>query len=70
MVYFRVLPARISDCYEWFLGFFFKFATTYTEESILDACIKSRANPPVDADLLRAAGYSEEEIAEARYVDT
>ena len=62
MVYFRVLPVKISELDEDFMFFFFKFANTYTEESILTNYSKMRAEKEVSEDDLKELGYTDEDI--------
>lgn len=64
MVYFRELPRPLAEVDDWFIGLFFEFATMYTEDSVLQAKVKERAQAkvPPPQDVLRDLGYSDEEI--------
>lgn len=64
MVYFRVLPLPLSEIDGDFSDFFFKFANTYTEESVLRGYQKEEfeKEKSVTADDLRDLGYSDEDI--------
>ena len=64
MVYFRELPLPLSEIDGDFAEVFFRFANTYTEESILHGYMKEEAEKQkaISADDLRDLGYSDEEI--------
>lgn len=64
MVYFRELPQSPGEYSEDALDFFFEFANTYTEKSILDGYTRQRKDEEgrLDADTMRALGYSEKDI--------
>ena len=66
MAYFRELPQPLSETDADFAELFFKFANTYTEESILRGYIKEEAErqKKISADDLRELGYSDEDILE------
>ena len=66
MVYFRELPQPLVEIDGDFAELFFKFANTYTEESILRGYMKEEAErqKKVSADDLRELGYSEKDILE------
>ena len=66
MVYFRELPQPLGEIDGDFAELFFKFANTYTEESILRGYMKEEADrqKKISADDLRELGYSEEDILE------
>lgn len=59
MVYFRELPLPLGEIDDDFLGFFFRFANTYTEDSILRGYIdeESKKQKPVSDDVLAELGY-------------
>ena len=40
MVYFRELPVKLNDIDDDFIELFFRFANTFTEESILNGYLK------------------------------
>lgn len=63
MVYFRELPASLNEYSEDALDFFFEFANTYTEESILNGYLKQKKteSEKVDENLLHELGYSDED---------
>lgn len=63
MVYFRVLPITINDIDDDFTDFFFKFANTYTEESILQGYMKENKEESVTSEIMAELGYSAKEIA-------
>lgn len=67
MVYFRTLPVPINDLTDDFMDFFFKFANTYTEESILHGYVKAQADKEskMTAEQMRELGYTEEDILKA-----
>lgn len=64
MAYLRELPFPLSEAGDDFLDALFKFANTYTEESVLRSFAKAEAEraKKVSADDLRLLGYSDEEI--------
>lgn len=64
MVYFRVLPNPLNELDEDFIYFFFKFANTYTEDSILANYSKSQTEKEkeVSEEDLKELGYSDEDI--------
>lgn len=64
MVYFRELPCSLKNLDDWFLQFFFKFANTYTVESVLNAYIKEKQDKEKKPtkDIMKVLGYSEEDI--------
>lgn len=64
MVYFRQLPLPLAELDDCFVSIFFDFATTYTEDSVLDAKIKekAKAKDKPTADVLLNIGYSDEDI--------
>ncbi len=61
MVYFRELPLPINELDEDFLDIFFRFANTYTEDSILHGYIdeESKKLKAVDDDVLAELGYND-----------
>lgn len=63
MVYFRELPLPINEIDDDFLDFFFKFANTYTEDSILHGYIdeESKKLKEVDDDVLAELGYDDKD---------
>lgn len=65
IMYFRELSCQLSDVDDWFIEYFFKFATTYTEDSILQARVKERVkkDKKMSQDQMRDLGYTEEDIA-------
>ena len=66
MAYFRELPLPLGEIDGDFAEAFFKFANTYTEESVRAGYMKEEAErqKKVSADDLRELGYSDEEILE------
>ena len=64
MAYFRELPLPLSEIDGDFAEAFFRFANTYTTESILHGYMKEEAErkKKISADDLRDLGYSEEDI--------
>ena len=64
MVYFRELPLPLKELDSDFIDFFFKFANTFTEESILRGYIKEEAarEKEVSDDVLKDLGYTDEDI--------
>ena len=66
MAYFRELPQPLGETDADFAEAFFRFANTYTEESILRGYMKEEAErqKKISADDLRELGYSEEDIME------
>lgn len=64
MIYFRELPLPLSEYDNDALGFFFEFANTYTEESILKGyqAQKKRESDNASVEQMRALGYSDEDI--------
>lgn len=67
MVYFRVLPVPLNELSDDFFDFFFKFANTYTEESILQGYLKSQSEKEskMTAEQMRELGYDDEDILKA-----
>jgi hypothetical protein len=65
MVYFRKLPAPITELDPAFIDIFFNFANTYTEESVLYSEVKRRKKreSTPGAGMFRRLGYTEEQIA-------
>lgn len=66
MTFFRVLPEQLRNLSDDFLDFFFIFANTYTESSVLSGYIKETGEKQKEAtaDELRELGYSEKDILE------
>ena len=64
MAYFRELPLPLSEIDGDLAEVLFKFANTYTTESILHGYMKEEAErkKKISADDLRDLGYSEEDI--------
>ena len=64
MVYFRELPVRLNDLDIDFMELFFKFANTFTEESVLSGYLKDEAEKEkeVHDEDLKELGYSDEDI--------
>lgn len=64
MVYFRQLPQPLTEIDDCFMGIFFNFATTFTEDSVLQAKIEERKKEKnaTSAETLRNIGYSDEDI--------
>lgn len=64
MVYFRVLPKPLNDLDDDFIYFFFEFANTYTEDSILTHYCKQQADKEkeVSEEDLKELGYSDEDL--------
>lgn len=63
-MYFRELPLPLREADDDFLDFFFKFANTYTEESILTGFIKNeeKKEREVTDDALKDLGYDDRDI--------
>lgn len=63
MVYFRELPLPLSETDSDFLDFFFKFANTFTENSILRGYIdeESKKTKTVGDDVLADLGYTDKD---------
>ena len=63
MVYFRELPESLKEYSEDALDFFFDFANTYTEESILQGYLRQKKaeSEKADESLLHELGYSDED---------
>lgn len=69
MVYFRALPPQLkNDPDDDFLELFFKFANTFTEESILNGYLKDEMEKEkeIHDDELKDLGYSDEDILNMR----
>ncbi len=64
MVYFRELPVPLAETDDDFWDFFFKFANTYTEESILYGYLKDKEKEDSDVpdEVLRELGYSDKDL--------
>jgi len=64
MVYFRELSLPLSEVDDDFIDLFYKFANTYTEESILNGFLKDEAEKEkeINEDELKDLGYSDEDI--------
>lgn len=64
MAYSRVLPQPINELSDEFIQLFFNFATTYTEESVLEFMLKRRKeeDESLNDDLMKELGYSEEDL--------
>lgn len=64
MVYFRELPLRLNDVDDDLLELFFKFANTFTEESILNGYIRDEREKEkeIQEEELKDLGYSDEDI--------
>lgn len=64
MVYFRELPLRLDDADDDLLELFFKFANTFTEESILNGYLRDEAEKEKEIrdEELKDLGYSDEDI--------
>lgn len=68
MVYFRELPLPLNDADDDLIDMFYRFANTFTEESILNGYIKremEKAKEVHDEDL-KDLGYSDEDILKMR----
>lgn len=63
MVYFRELPLPIKEVDSDFLDLFFRFANTYTEDSILHGYIdeENKKLKAVDDDVLAELGYDDKD---------
>ena len=63
-VYFRTLPLPLNEIDDDYLDFFFMFANTYTEESVLTGYIKSeeKKEKEVADDALKELGYTDKDI--------
>ena len=64
MVYFRELPQPLNDTDIDLLDLFYKFANTFTEESILTGYIKDEIEKEkeIHDEELKDLGYSDEDI--------
>jgi len=64
MVYFRELPQPLNDTDNDLLDLFYKFANTFTEESILTGYIKDEMEKEkeIHDEELKDLGYSDEDI--------
>lgn len=64
MVYFRELPAGLNEIDIDFMELFFKFANTFTEESILNGYLKDEIEKEkeIHDEELKDLGYSDEDI--------
>lgn len=64
MVYFRELSLPINEIDEDFIDLFYKFANTFTEESILNGFLKDEAEKEkeIHDEELKDLGYSDEDI--------
>lgn len=64
MVYFRQLPLPLKEVDDWFISLFFNFATTFTEDSVLQAKCKEREKEKntTSVETLRSIGYTDEDI--------
>ena len=71
MAYFRELPVPLNELNPEFLGIIYKFANTFTEESVLRGFTKQREEheSKPTADMMRRLGYSEEDIAKMELRD-
>lgn len=65
MVYLKELPLPLAETSDYFLDLFFEFATTYTEQSVLEGQIKQRQDKEKTPSVqdMQMLGYSQEEIA-------
>lgn len=64
MVYFRTLPFPLNEIDDDFIDIFFKFANTYTEESILSGYVKQvvEKEKEVSSDMLKDLGYTDKDL--------
>lgn len=64
MVYFRELSLPINEIDDDFIDLFYKFANTFTEESILNGFLKDEAEKEkeIHDEELKDLGYSDEDI--------
>lgn len=64
MVYFRTLPVPLNEIDDDFIEIFFKFANTYTEESILSGYVKQtmEKEKEVSSDVLKDLGYTDKDL--------
>lgn len=64
MVYFRELPLPLKELDDDFMDFFFKFANTFTEDSVLKGFLKEESEKAkeVSEDTLKELGYTDEDI--------
>jgi hypothetical protein len=65
MVYFRVLPLPLRNLDPDFLEILFKFANTYTAESVYQGYTAQREKEESGpaADRMQALGYTDEDVA-------
>ncbi len=64
MVYFRELPLPLNDVDDDLMELFFKFANTFTEDSILNGYLKDEMDKEkeIHDEELKDLGYSDEDI--------
>lgn len=64
MVYFRELPVKLNDIDDDFIELFFRFANTFTEESILNGYLNGELEKGKEIcdDELKDLGYTDEDI--------
>lgn len=64
MVYFRELNQPINELDDDFIDLFYKFANTFTEESILNGYLSDEAEKEkeIQEEQLKELGYSDEDI--------
>ena len=64
MIYFRELPLPLKEIDDDFLGIFFNFANTYTEDSVLTGFIKEEREKEkeVSEEDLKELGYTDEDL--------
>jgi len=63
-VYFRELPVKLKEIDDDYLDFFFKFANTYTETSVLTGFIKDeeKREKEISEDALKDLGYDDKDF--------
>lgn len=64
MVYFRELPLPLNKIDNDFMELFYRFANTFTEESVLHGYLKeeAKAQEELKDNDLRELGYTDEDI--------
>lgn len=63
-MYFRELPVKLKEIDDDYLDFFFKFANTYTETSVLTGFIKDeeKREKEISEDALKDLGYDDKDF--------
>lgn len=63
-MYFRELPVKLKEVDDDYLDFFFRFANTYTETSVLTGFIKDeeKREKEISEDALKDLGYDDKDF--------